>query len=236
MDDRHFYAFDEAEFLREQLEQNKEQMEMIDLGAGSKKGNAHKKQIAQVAKNSLSSAWQCQMMFKLVDHLQSEQILEIGSSLGISSIYLAKANGKSSVQSLEGNHDSITIAKNMATRARVQNVHFTEGNFNDTLASVLKKMPHVDLAFVDGNHRYEATVDYTTKILAKAHASTAIVIDDIYWSEGMTKAWKEIIGLPQIKASVDFFYFGIVFTHPVFKENKNLKIIEPRLKPWQKYI
>jgi len=236
MDDRHFYAFDEAEFLRVQLEKNTELMEMIDLGAGSKKGNSQRKQISGVAKNSLSSPWQCQMMFKLVEHLQSEQILEIGSSLGISSIYLAKANGKSTVQSLEGNHDSITIAKNMASTAKVQNIRFTEGNFDDTLESVISKMPRVDLAFVDGNHRYEATLDYTQKILAKANEKTAIVIDDIYWSEGMTKAWQEIIALPDVRASVDFFYFGIIFTNPDFKENKHLKIIDARLKPWQRYI
>jgi len=69
LDDRHFYAFDEAEYLRTQLLKSKELMEMIDLGAGSKKGNQEKKLIATVAKNSLSSPWQCRIMFKLIEHL-----------------------------------------------------------------------------------------------------------------------------------------------------------------------
>jgi len=236
MDDRYFYAFDEAEFLREQLLKKKEKMKMIDLGAGSKKGNSQEKLISVVAKNSLSSPWQCQMMFKLIEHIKADQILEIGSSLGISSLYLAKANKQSKVYSLEGNHDSITIAKNMAAQSKTKNIRFTEGNFDNTLDKVLEKMDQVDVAFVDGNHRYEATVRYTKSILEKSHFKTAIVIDDIYWSDGMTKAWNELKNLGQVKASLDFFYFGILFLNPDFREKKHLKILPTKYKPWQKFI
>ena len=236
IDDRYFYAFDEAEYLREQLLASKDKMQMIDLGAGSKKNNNEEKPISTVAKNSLSTPWQCQMMFKIIEHLNCKQILEIGSSLGISTIYLAKANSASRVYSLEGNHDSIQIAKNMASHAKLKNIDFVEGNFDDTLEKVLAQMSSVDFAFVDGNHRYEATVSYTKKILSSSHNLTAIVIDDIYWSEGMTKAWEELKKLKAVTASLDFFYYGVLFLNPDIKEPKHLKIIEAKLKPWQKYI
>jgi len=67
----------------------------------------------------------------------------------------------------------------MATLSKVDNIQFVKGNFNDTLEAVLNNMTKVDLAFVDGNHRYQATIDYTKQILRQAHEKTAIIVDTL---------------------------------------------------------
>jgi len=209
---------------------------MIDLGAGSRKGNSQVKKIKDVASSSLSSAWQCQILFKLVSHLEPRTIIEIGSSLGVSSAYISNANIRAQIYSLEGNKDSITIAKTLAEKLKLKNIDFRLGNFDDTLSQTLDDLDNIDLVFVDGNHRKEATIQYFNLIKAKAHPSSCIVFDDIYWSAGMTEAWNIIKADESIKASVDLFYFGIVFFNEDFKQKKHLKIVEDRFKPWQKYI
>ena len=236
LDDRHFYAFDKVEEERKKLLTSKSNMTMIDLGAGSRKGNSQTKKIKDVASSSLSSAWQCQILFKLVSHLQPSTIIEIGSSLGVSSAYISNANPQAKLYSLEGNQDSITIAKTLAEKLSLKNIDFRLGNFDDTLPQILDTLESVDLVFVDGNHRKDATIEYFNLIKAKSHANSCIVFDDIYWSPGMTEAWNIIKADERVKASVDLFYFGIVFFNEDFKQKKHLKILEDRFKPWQKYI
>ncbi len=236
LDDRHFYAFDEIEEERKKLLTSKSNMTMIDLGAGSRKGNNQTKRIKDVASSSLSSAWQCQILYKLVSHLEPSTIIEIGSSLGVSSAYISNANPQAKVYSLEGNQDSITIAKTLAEKLKLKNIDFRLGNFDDTLPQTLESLDKIDLVFVDGNHRKDATIAYFNLIKEKAHPNSCIVFDDIYWSTGMTEAWNTIKNDECVKASVDLFYFGIVFFNEDFKQKKHLKIIEDRFKPWQKYI
>jgi predicted O-methyltransferase YrrM len=236
LDNRHFYAFDEIEYERKRLLQSKENMSFIDLGAGSRKGNSTSKKIAEVASSSLSSAWQCQILFSLGLWLEPKNVIEIGSSLGVSSAYIGKACGKAQVYSLEGNKDSLTIAKKLVKNVKSRNVEFISGNFDDTLPKLLDSLESVDLVFADGNHRKDATINYFNWIKEKCTSRSCIVFDDIYWSKGMTEAWEYIKADKDVKASLDFFYFGIVFFNTDFKEEKHLKVVEDKFKPWQKYI
>jgi len=66
------------------------------------------------------------------------------------------------------------------------------------------------MAFVDGNHRYESTVEYVRRLLGKAGEESVIVMDDIYWSRGMHRAWEEVISWPEVRVSIDLFHMGIL--------------------------
>jgi hypothetical protein len=80
----------------------------------------------------------------------------------------------------------------------------------EKLEDILPLLPGRFLAFVDGNHRYGPTVAYTRKLLDKAGEEAVIVMDDIYWSKGMHRAWKEICAWPEVRVSVDVFHMGII--------------------------
>jgi hypothetical protein len=85
------------------------------------------------------------------------------------------------------------------------------GNFNNLLPAVLNELTQVDLAFIDGNHTYEATINYFNLLLQKTHYNSVLIFDDIYWSKGMTKAWEEIKHHPKVTVTVDLFYIGLVY-------------------------
>lgn len=134
-------------------------------------------------------------LYMLVRALRPEKVLELGTNMGVSSAFIASAllrNGKGSIHTLEASPYRIRWAQRMHKELGLSNVQYTRGLFADTLPSVLADMETVDLAFIDGHHQYQPTLDYYNMIRAYADKKTVFIFDDIRWSEGMKKAWSEL--------------------------------------------
>ncbi len=218
-DKRHFYAFDEIEYSRERLLSDKHIIIVEDFGAGSKVNKTPERKVSDIAKNTLITPKFGQLMFRMVDFLQPENILEIGTSLGISTLYLAKAAPKAKVISLEGSKAVAEIAQNVFEINNVNNIEVITGEFSSTLPGALKQLGVVSLAFVDGNHRYAPTLQYFEMIKPYLNEHAVVIFDDIHWSDEMEAAWKVIIADPMVTICIDLFFKGIVF----FKKDFHLK-------------
>ena len=150
------------------------------------------------------------MLFHVADHFKSRKILELGTSLGISTSYLAcKENAK--VLSLEGNEaiakEAATVFKNLG----ISNIKVLTGNIDNTLEEALKLMPIPDLVFLDANHKKEPCLRYFNSILNAGHQEMIVILDDIHWSDEMEEAWEEIKAYDQVSVSLDLFHFGMIF-------------------------
>lgn len=234
-DNRNYYAFSELELYRRFLLNNHKDIEVTDFGAGSHVlGNKKIRKISHIAKSSLSPKWECELLFKLINWQLPQYKIEIGTSLGLSTLYQHLPNPKSSTfYTLEGCPNIAKIAgeKFLYLKEKPQQVI---GNFDNTLANVLAQIPRLDYAFIDGNHRYEPTMRYFHACMEKAHAQTILVFDDIYWSEEMTKAWEEICKDERIFLTIDLFKMGIVFVNPTqMKQKQNLSLVPFHYKPWR---
>jgi hypothetical protein len=64
-------------------------------------------------------------------------------------------------------------------------------------------------------------MNYFKLALEKKNVNSIFVFDDIYWSEGMQKAWTEICAHKDVTLSLDLFYFGIVFFRTENKEKEH---------------
>jgi predicted O-methyltransferase YrrM len=163
-------------------------------------------------------------MFRLVEHLGFENILELGTSLGISTLYLASANKTAEVYTLEGDTGSYSMATHIFHKLKMKNIKAKLGVFQETLAPTLREMKKVDLAFIDGHHDESATLNYFETIKPYCGESSAIIIDDIYWSAGMQNAWKKIQNMTEVTLTIDLFFCGIVFFRKEQKEKEHFKI------------
>jgi predicted O-methyltransferase YrrM len=103
-------------------------------------------------------------------------------------------------------------------------VQLTEGDFAETLEPLLQTLPQVDLAFIDGNHRKEPTLQYFQSLLAKTNEQSILIFDDIHWSEEMEAAWEQIKLHPRVTLSIDLFFIGLVFFKKDFKETQHYSI------------
>jgi predicted O-methyltransferase YrrM len=138
------------------------------MGAGSVKGLKKSRKVKEIAQNSAKSAKYAQLLFRIVNHFQPKTILELGTSLGISTSYLASVNSESAVFTIEGSKEIAEIARNNFHELELTNIRSISGNFDSELPLMLERIETLDFVFFDGNHRKEPTLNYFEQCLKKA--------------------------------------------------------------------
>ncbi len=213
-----FNDFEELDSIRKQLQNNTSVLEVTDFGAGSKKLHSNKRAINEIAKHGIAQKKQAEFLYRLLNKFTPNTVVELGTSIGLTSLYLAKANTKSTVYTIEGCRNLYQFSNNLFTEQHIKNIHSINDNFNQVFPKLLSELKSIDFLYIDGNHAYQPTINYFTMALEKKHPNSIFVFDDIYWSDGMQQAWIEICKHPDVTLSLDLFYFGIVFFRT---ENKN---------------
>ena len=218
-----FYDFEELNKIRQQLLEDEQVLEIQDLGAGSKTFSGNKRKIKNLVLNGTSNTKQSELLYKLINFLNCQNCIELGTSIGLNTLYLAKANKNAKVISIEGSKDLVEFASKLASKNKTENIQFMNANFDDVFSNLINNTKSLDFLYVDGNHRYEATLNYFNLALEKKNNNSVFVFDDIYWSKGMTKAWKQIQQHSSVTLSIDTFYFGLVFFREEIKEKIDLR-------------
>lgn len=206
-----YHAFPLIEDLRAHLRDDDREIAIKDFGAGSKANPNKTRRVSDIAKNSAKQPKYAQLLFRLVNRFTPDTILELGTSLGLTTAYLASARRNATVYTFEGCPETAKLARENFDSLKLGNIKIVEGNLDETLTNTLKKVEKLDFVFFDGNHRYEPTMRYFRQCLAKAHENSVFIIDDIYWSTEMERAWKEITAMPEVTVALDLFQIGIVF-------------------------
>lgn len=226
-DDRDFYTYDAVEEIRKQLLKDERVITVDDFGAGSTKLVSSERKVCDIARSSLKPKKYAQLLFRMVNYYQPKTILELGTSLGITTAYLAMAGKQSTIITMEGADVIAAIAQTNFKNLGLNNIELVKGNFDETLSSVVRCLLSIDFAFIDGNHRKEPTLHYFEQLLLVTNNDTIIVFDDIHWSEEMEAAWKQIKKHPQVTTTIDLFFIGIVLLRNEFKEKQHFTIRYP---------
>ena len=209
-----FRAYPRVEQRRQALLASERVLEVRDFGAGSQVAGAggRRRAVRAIARHAAKPPRLAQLLFRLVNHFRPATILELGTSLGLTTAYLALANSRSQVLTFEGCPNTAAVARETFTELGIRNVRLIEGNLDQTLPAALAGLGQpLDFVFFDGNHRYEPTLRYFEQCLVKAHADSVFVLDDIHWSAEMERAWAAIKSHPAVTVTVDLFYVGLVF-------------------------
>ena len=210
--------------LRKQLLRDETIIEVEDFGAGSAILPTKNRKISSIAKSSLKSKKFAKLLFRTVNYYKPKTVIELGTSFGITTSYMACAKHKPEIFTLEGSKEIGSIAGNNFSKLGFQNIKLILGNFKDTFISTLDKVEFIDLAFVDGNHRKNATLHYFFELQKKSTPASIFIFDDIHWSEEMEDAWLEIQQQPTVTLTIDLFFIGLVFFNPDFKEKQHFTI------------
>jgi predicted O-methyltransferase YrrM len=202
------------ERLRQQLLSDNRTISITDLGAGSHLNNNKKKQVKSLAKNALKSAKLAQLIYRLAEDFKPANIIELGTCLGLTTSYLAKAAPKAKVISIEGCPETAAVATENLRKLNITNVELKVGNFDHLLPEVINTENELDFVFIDGNHRKDATLNYFEWCLPKLSNKSIVIFDDIYWSKGMKEAWNIVKEHPKVTVTIDLFWIGLVFIKP----------------------
>lgn len=211
-EDKKIYTeYQQIEELRIKLTSSSQVIDVKDYGAGSVINGSSKRKVGDIARNSAKSPKYGQLLFRLVKRFKPQNIVEIGTSLGISTLYQSLHFDGVKLITLEGCPQTAELAKANFKSLNVTNIKLVIGNFDESLESVLENLKSVDYVFFDGNHRKEPTIKYFEQCLEKTHNDTIFVFDDIHWSDEMEEAWKWIKNHKKVTVTIDLFFLGLVF-------------------------
>ena len=224
-DKKRYPAYREVEVVRCNLLQDKEWLEVEDLGAGSAISTSSRRRIKDIARTALKPKKFGQLLFRIAQYYKPLQTIELGTSLGITTAYLAKGAGTGShIHTIEGSTSIAAKAKETFYKTGCNSINLTIGNFNKVLPRLLHKIDKIDLAFIDGNHKQAPTLQYFHTLLKKAHKQSVFIFDDIHWSRDMEDAWQIIKNESSITLTIDLFFIGLVFFDPAIKVKQHFVI------------
>lgn len=186
-----------------------EKISVTDLGAGSKKMKFSGRKVREMASTSGMKPKYGRLLARIIDKYQVKRVLELGTSLGIGTYYLANHDSVEQVLTLEGCPETAAFAQKELEKSGLTQISYKHGNFDETLESALIELNQPDLIFIDGNHRYEPTMRYFNTVLSGVGEDSFIIFDDIHWSDEMEKAWNEIVADERVHVTMDLFRMGI---------------------------
>lgn len=209
--DQELEAFDAIERLREELLASDQVIRVNDLGAGSRRMDMDVRSVSDIARTSLKPARQARLLYRLARHFSPATVLELGTSFGLSTLYMAMGAEGGRVVTVEGCPQTHRIARHHFEQLGRTDIEAVLGGFRSALPDILRHIHRLDMVFLDGHHAEEPTVEYFELCLSRAHNDTVFILDDIHWSRGMENAWERIKAHPQVRVTVDLFDLGLVF-------------------------
>ena len=210
--DKQFYEYYlVAETVRKRMLHSDKIIQMKDYGTGGDNSQTYSAKVSHIARYSAKGKKNGRLLARICHYFSPNVILELGTSLGVSTLYLKAASPVSLVHTIEGSPEVAEIALQNFRQAGFSDIHLHIGSFELLLPELLKNGLKPELVFIDGNHTKEATLGYFSEILPSLQSKSIIIFDDIHWSKSMEEAWEIIQKNPQVKISIDLYWMGLVF-------------------------
>lgn len=206
-------SFAEIETLRRSVLNNTTAVQVEQFGAGSKVIQSTETAIGQIAATSVTPARYAQLYHRIIEYTRAKYIVELGTSLGINTLYLS-VNPEAKVFTFEGSEVLNSIALTHFEAFERTNVIQVKGNIDRTLPDFLQGTAKLHFVLMDANHQYEPTLRYFNLILRRLNEKSVVVVDDIYWSEEMARAWRDLRDNKLVYGSIDLYRCGILFFDP----------------------
>lgn len=216
---------------RNSLLENKNTIEVTDFGAGSRVFKSNTREIAKIAKTAGITSKNAELLFRIVRYFKPENVLEIGTSLGLATSALSIGNLKAQITTLEGCPKTQEQAQIQfqISNLDTKNVEFITTEFSSYLKNCQLSTVNYQFIYFDGNHSKKATLEYFELLLFTTTNDSVWIFDDIHWSADMEEAWGSIKNHPQVTVTIDTFQWGIVFfrkeqekEHFIINPNKTL--------------
>ena len=235
-----YYVWDEIEEIRQEMLKDTRELEFVDYGSGgplptspSKGRSANMRRVCDIATGSLARRKEAQLLARLVGWLgrplltspskgrigdeASEDrkgltIVELGTSLGVTTAYLAAMDSRNKVVTYEGCPAVAEVARANWEKLGLSNIACVVGEITvDSLQLTVDRLSGIDVAFIDANHTCEATLTYFNALASRVYEKSVVVVDDIHYNEDMEKAWKAICADERVTTTMDLYRMGLVF-------------------------
>lgn len=148
--------------------------------------------LARITRRAASPPWKGRWLYALSQVASPSTILELGTHLGLGTLYLWAAAPQAQIHTIEA---SPTLARQAQKHFRLFGAkpHLYIGTFEEVLPTLTGPW---DLVYIDGDHRAEALLTYLQLLFPKLSPKGMVLCDDIFWSRAMYKAWQSLATFP----------------------------------------
>ncbi|HZL76892.1 MAG TPA: class I SAM-dependent methyltransferase [Bacteroidales bacterium] len=199
------------ENIRKRCSSSEKIIRIIDLGAGSLKMKGDSRKVSDIARYSAVPKKYGVLLSVLAAEFGKPAVIELGTSLGISTMYIASGCPGSVVYSVDACPETSSLAMENFGEAGFENIRLLNGSFDSAIQELKKQFVKPGLVFIDGDHRREPLLRYFNQIVEISDGSTVIVLDDIHQSREMEEAWNQVKQHKNVTATVDLYRIGLVF-------------------------
>lgn len=224
-DTTQLYTWESIEQRRQAMLRAPKVVHVVDFGTGHDRDEL----VMHIASQSLMPRKKVQLLARLLNYMSGDEyvpkrtsplhIVELGTSLGITTAYLASVDSRNRVTTFEGCEDIAEMAELNWKKLHLNNIELKRGNLDNTLYDYARvKEKPIDMAVIDANHTGDAVMRYFQWILPLMDENGVMVVDDIRYSRSMHDAWCQIARHPQVTATMDLGQMGLVFFYPQLQQ------------------
>jgi len=185
-----------------------------------------KKIVSDICQKAASPVKWCRFFHDIILHTNTNNVLEIGTNLGISGTYILEAlktKEDFNFVTMEGLPQLCKIASSeFSTITNSNNFKVLQGLYDNTFDQALSQPFNYNFLFIDGNHQKEPTLHYFEQLKNKISHPAILIFDDINWSEGMQETWEIIKKDKSVNYSIDLYKLGII----IIDKNDTIKGVE----------
>jgi predicted O-methyltransferase YrrM len=188
---------------------------VTDMGAGSLKKLGEERRVSDIAVNTALPKKEARLLSRIISGSAFRVppdgiILELGTSLGISTLAMSLAAPEHKVVTVEGCPALAEIAASNLERHGAGNVTVLNMEFSTALEKLRAEGQKVAFSFIDGNHRGTALTEYAG-LIAEMGEEMIIIADDIHLTRDMYRGWQRLVVSGIAPATMETFRFGILF-------------------------
>ncbi len=220
---------EEIERRREGFLTSHQILEVEDYGAGSSVYSSTDRTVREVARSAVSNIDKCRLLYQIVRYFKPSNILELGTSLGISSLYLAAAAPQAHITSIDADINTLNLAI-QHTYDWADNIRYINATFEAGMDALLNADMTMDMIIVDGAHHSRLQQYLLPYYKSLSHAKTIWVIDDIYWSKDMTLWWHDLKSQSRRNVAIDLYHFGLLYHNDQILESLDIKILPKKIR------
>ncbi len=212
-DKREQAAFKKINAVRENLLKNQQLIKSTEFARNRDSSDISQqvRSIGSITRESAISEKYGRLLYRLAAYFKPETVIELGTSFGLGTMYLAMANPNSKVVTI----DACTIKSEQAEAGfkslGINNIEQHIGLFESVLPGLIKKEGKLDFAFFDRNHFSGEIISCYESLLTISHNDTVFVFHEIHSSDEMEKTWEQICQYNKVTVSIDLFGLGVVF-------------------------
>lgn len=202
-----YYCFYDIELVRRQLYYRETFFPWIDR---RREKQPAKLAIGEIVRREAVGKKQGALLFRLANYFKPKHILQVGGSVGLSTLYLTAYSPDVACVVLENMPSLAAVAREVWKKGARVPIDLRVGPYNTLLSAALQQMERLDFVFFN---RLEASDDREALVdacIEKACSETVIVMSGIQANPTMRAFWRSVCARPEVTVTLDLYTMGIV--------------------------